>query len=127
MANSKRNTSERSLPEHLRERHFNHNGPTNVEYDVVRMQRWALITQSLFWTPPHHDGSGLGTWMQVTSGMKAWSYIRPKAFAGATDSASAAYLELAAASSLPELPSAPDIFAGKCTVHNLFLTPGTLL
>jgi hypothetical protein len=42
------------------------------------------LTQATF-TQAHHDGSGMGTWIFVSSGVKYWVVITPRDLPRATD------------------------------------------
>jgi hypothetical protein len=42
-----------------------------------RQQAWELHTHGGFLTYPHHDASGLCTYVFTRSGIKIWCYQRP--------------------------------------------------
>lgn len=52
--------------------------PKYLDTDILQMRQWALASGPGFYTYPHVDGSGLGTWLYLTAGAKEWSLLRPK-------------------------------------------------
>ena len=50
-------------------------GVQTVSTDVDRVRGWDLLTHGGFVTYPHHDASGLATFVNVRSGSKIWAYI----------------------------------------------------
>ena len=65
--------------------------------------------------------------MVVTTGAKIWSYLKPNAMQLKSVEASKAYIELMDSTGFSSYHSAPDTLPEQATLHNLFLTPGTLL
>jgi hypothetical protein len=52
-------------------------GPQVMLYDAWRGQGWALLSHGGFVTYPHHDASGLCTYVYPRSGCKLWGYFHP--------------------------------------------------
>ena len=53
-------------------------GPQTILYDTWRSQGWDLLSHGGFVTYPHHDASGLCTYVFVRSGAKLWGFFHPK-------------------------------------------------
>ncbi|KAF8147196.1 hypothetical protein B0H34DRAFT_391196 [Crassisporium funariophilum] len=53
------------------DRHF-------IPIDMLNSSSWYLLHQPLYHTYAHHDADGYGTWTQVLSGHKFWTFIRHK-------------------------------------------------
>lgn len=52
-------------------------GPYTYSFDALTSSRWDLFTHAAFHTWPHHDGSGMSTWLTVRSGCKVWAPLIP--------------------------------------------------
>ena len=50
-------------------------GPQLMLHDSWRMAGWDLLTHGGFLTYPHHDASGLCTYVTIRSGSKIWCYL----------------------------------------------------
>lgn len=49
----------------------------SIKADVQKSSSWALLHHGLYHTPMHHDAEGYGTWVQILSGYKIWTFVRP--------------------------------------------------
>lgn len=52
-------------------------GPHTYSMDALTNSRWDLLTHTAFHTWPHHDGSGMSTWITIRSGCKVWAPLIP--------------------------------------------------
>ncbi|KAI0747473.1 hypothetical protein BC629DRAFT_920579 [Irpex lacteus] len=104
----------------------NGNGAVSYGRDIDKWRRWLLLTTAMFFTWPHHDASGLCTWMLLTCGLKIWCYIVPKDLADNPTEASKAYIELIRASNHIALPT-EELLPGIAEVYIVFLEPDVLL
>ena len=52
-------------------------GPRVMLFDAWRGQGWDLLSHGGFVTYPHHDASGLCTYVYPRSGCKIWGYFLP--------------------------------------------------
>lgn len=102
-------------------------GPSVLEHDVNRLRRWALLTGDGFYTYPHYDASGLCTWMQVSTGVKIWSYLRIRNADTDTASSSKQFIKVVNSAGIWNYKTASKKLPTLADLHNLFLTPGTLL
>ena len=103
-------------------------GPGVKENDIGRSRYWALASGNTFYTYPHYDASGMCTWGMLTVGTKVWSYLRPNIENDKnTKEASRALISIANKCGPVQWPQASTKLPPKASVHNLFLTPGTLL
>ena len=103
-------------------------GPAFKEADLTTWRHWALAAGHAFYTYPHYDASGLCTWTMITEGMKVWSYLVPKdQGVGGMLSASKISVELANAAGPSQYNKASTTMPKMANLHNLFLTPGSLL
>lgn len=57
---------------------FSDAGVFTATWDAWKSYVWDLFTHAGFYTGPHHDGSGMGTWIWIRTGCKIWSPLRPK-------------------------------------------------
>lgn len=48
-------------------------GPYTHSIDALTNGQWDLFTQTGFQTYPHHDGSGMSTWVRICEGCKVWA------------------------------------------------------
>ena len=107
---------------------IDHAGPGQREFDITRWRRWALASGNTFYTYPHYDASGLCTWSMITVGMKVWSYLRPKIDDPTSiPEAAKAFINVANAAGSVNYGKASTTLPAMVGLHNLFLTPGTLL
>jgi hypothetical protein len=62
-------------------------GPRALSFETWSQQSWDLYTHGGFLTYPHHDNSGLCTYVFPRSGAKIWTFIRPNLseFSGIND------------------------------------------
>ena len=103
-------------------------GPALKEADVTTWRHWALAAGHAFYTYPHYDASGLCTWTMITEGMKVWSYLVPKdQGVGGMVFATKVSIELANAAGPSQYNNALTTMPKLTNLHNLFLTPGSLL
>lgn len=52
-------------------------GPYTYSFDALTNSRWDLFTHAAFHTWPHHDGSGMSTWVRICEGCKIWAPVIP--------------------------------------------------
>lgn len=123
-------SSARTITQEMILEHRNHSlgGPGVKEIDLGRTRYWALASGHTFYTYPHYDASGMGTWSIVTAGIKVWSYLRcnisnPR---GTVDT-SKAIVDIANALGPTVYEKTPTLVPTMATPHNIFLTAGTLL
>lgn len=53
-------------------------GMQTYSMDALTNARWDLATHTGFHTWPHHDGSGMSTWVHARFGCKVWCPLIPK-------------------------------------------------
>lgn len=63
------------LPKTGKNEHKKYYGVQIISGDSERVRGWDLMTHGGFVTYPHHDASGLCTYVTVRSGTKIWAYI----------------------------------------------------
>lgn len=102
-------------------------GPNNIEGDVFKTRRWTLVSGAGFHTMPHYDASGLCTFTLLPCGGKAWGFVLPPNRNATARDAWETYVEMAVNCDHVREESETLLPAMGCTVHNLLLTPGTLL
>lgn len=69
-----------SHPPYFAERHI-FQGPLGgmhtYSVDTLTNARWDLFTHTGFHTWPHHDASGMSTWVRIRAGCKVWAPVIP--------------------------------------------------
>lgn len=63
---------------HAYQQEFADAGMDTFSMDAFKSYRWDLLTHGGFHTWPHHDGSGMGTWVYIRHGCKIWCPLVPR-------------------------------------------------
>lgn len=98
-------------------------GPEEIEWDVMRINSWALFATSGAYTATHHDAGGLATYVTCETGAKVWSYLLPKDSSSNLAEAVERYRFLADAALEVDPGTLMEHFRSECVV----LTPGVML
>ena len=63
--------------QHIYQDEFTRRGMFSFGWDGFTATRWDLLTHGGFHTWPHHDASGMATWILMRTGCKIWCPLIP--------------------------------------------------